>query len=788
MSERRARSSLSTESRGGTQRPAAQSSTSTSVQLAIQTIGVQTWICKIDGTKANQPYWFNTQDRKPQFSIPPGWNTPIEIPAANAAMYPFPKSPATSHPSDAAAGLAVMTRASSFDVADRPQGAESQQNIIGHPHSFGNTPQGVPTSPRRDVFMSSRSLDPISRSDSGESDFQAMYAGGNSARAEISRRVAALQNNTETATYSDDPRISGESSASHYEPYWETGQQRLQNAPESPPNGNIGNSVLERCVDPQPNGVLVPVSKPKANPRSPRSGQLARQVINGQEWVCRTARHRGNQPCWFNTQDKQNVRYSAPAGWNTPIVIPDGSEARAAEPSAAAAVLSGMKRASSFDVADRPQHSIAGAQSEQQPTGRAHSFESGQTVRRPDARMPSRSGGERLPEQIIQQSSSEYDDTSLGSNGSGGSDIYKTSKSVQLARQMAGGRDWICKIDRSRTNQPYWFNTQDRKPQFSPPPGWNTPITIHGGSANEAQEVTAADLSGFERASSFDVAERPQHSILAGSQFVQSNQNTSSGNARITSMRREPRMPTGGDCAQSSGEDSASTMIMPETADTNSSEVRRADSDPGAQRPKSIQLARQTIGSKDWVCKIDRNQGSKPYWFNTRNKRPQFDAPKGWNTPIEIPGEPGANRTQASVQPSMTRASTFSVRQTSDQSDEPPAMARASTFSVRASEVCPSQVVHGKVMKLEGEVTDLRNKLKSGLSKADIKLFRKAVEARTAGGEITEELVLQVMNDIPDVWNRVKSVQQHNEQKQLTNGAPRGNDEDDHYMCAIDHR
>ena len=121
-------------------------------------------------------------------------------------------------------------------------------------------------------------------------------------------------------------------------------------------------------------------------------------------------------------------------------------------------------------------------------------------------------------------------------NGSGGSDIYKTSKSVQLARQMAGGRDWICKIDSSKTNQPYWFNTQDRRPQFSPPPGWNTPITIHGGSANEAQEVTAVELSGFERASSFDVAERPRHGILAGSQFVQSNQHTSSGNRQEWSL------------------------------------------------------------------------------------------------------------------------------------------------------------------------------------------------------------------------------------------------------------
>ena len=89
----------------------------------------------------------------------------------------------------------------------------SRRHITGHPHSFGNTPQGVPASPRRDVRMhASRSLDHISRTSSVES---ANYtSNGSSKREEISRRVAALQNNTETATYSDNIRSSGESSAS----------------------------------------------------------------------------------------------------------------------------------------------------------------------------------------------------------------------------------------------------------------------------------------------------------------------------------------------------------------------------------------------------------------------------------------------------------------------------------------------------------------------------------------------------------------------------------------------
>ena len=89
---------------------------------------------------------------------------------------------------------------------------------------------------------------------------------------------------------------------------------------------------------------------------------------------------------------------------------------------------------------------------------------------------------------------------------------------------------------------------------------------------------------------------------------------------------------------------------------------------------------------------------------------------------------------------------------------------------------------HHQVMRLDGEITQLRHKLKNSLSKSDIVLFNAALDDRIdevhghvelnnmshvekklakqawRASRITKDLLLQVMQDIPDVWHRVKLV------------------------------
>ena len=66
------------------------------------------------------------------------------------------------------------------------------------------------------------------------------------------------------------------------------------------------------------------------------------------------------------------------------------------------------------------------------------------------------------------------------------------------------------------------------------------------------------------------------------------------------------------------------------------------DVNANLSREKTVQLAKQTIGGEDWVCKIDK-ASNRPYWFSVADKQPQWDAPAGWNTPIRDPDVPKPN-------------------------------------------------------------------------------------------------------------------------------------------------
>lgn len=59
--------------------PAAAASPKTAVELARQGIGDQTWVCKMD-TKSHKVYYFTIKHKKPQWTAPEGWDTPIKLP------------------------------------------------------------------------------------------------------------------------------------------------------------------------------------------------------------------------------------------------------------------------------------------------------------------------------------------------------------------------------------------------------------------------------------------------------------------------------------------------------------------------------------------------------------------------------------------------------------------------------------------------------------------------------------------------------------------------------------
>jgi hypothetical protein len=59
--------------------PKSAGSPKTAIELARQKIGDETWVCKMD-TKSRKVYYFTIDHKKPQWSAPEGWTTPIEPP------------------------------------------------------------------------------------------------------------------------------------------------------------------------------------------------------------------------------------------------------------------------------------------------------------------------------------------------------------------------------------------------------------------------------------------------------------------------------------------------------------------------------------------------------------------------------------------------------------------------------------------------------------------------------------------------------------------------------------
>ena len=49
-----------------------------------------------------------------------------------------------------------------------------------------------------------------------------------------------------------------------------------------------------------------------------------------------------------------------------------------------------------------------------------------------------------------------------------------------IAQQRIDGKCWVRKLDTKKSNKPYYFTIEDRKPQWHEPPGWATPAPAAG--------------------------------------------------------------------------------------------------------------------------------------------------------------------------------------------------------------------------------------------------------------------------------------------------------------------